>query len=253
MSPQQRIYVTLSPRMRKALELCAILDGSTPASYGAVLLNAALMEEIDRHPALQERWIELEREALLRGSWETLSLPSVVKSDEILSQGKALKSWLLSGSHPKQYEYGVDQEETYQEKASGYLRAKGDEAEGFATLMQTFKAEIYREKRLRFSAVVKAEEVEGMAGLWMRVDDAKSTILGFDNMSNRPIRGTIDWQGYEVVLDVPQESESVAFGILLQGAGQVWINDIQLTEVDLDVPVSSYAESAPTNLDFMAR
>ncbi len=252
MPSQQRVYVTLSPRMRKALELCAALDGSTPAAYGAALLNTALMQEIERHPALQEYWITLEREALLRGSWDTLSLPHPPTSDEPASQMKTLKSWSLSGSHPHQYEYGVDKEETYQGKPGGYLRSKNDEPEGFGTLMQMFKADDYRGKHLRFSAVVKAEVVEGLAGLWMRVDDAKNNILSFDNMMNWPIRGTVDWQPYEIVLDVPQESVSIAFGILLHGSGQVWINDIQFTEAGPDVPISSNADSAstPSNLDF---
>jgi hypothetical protein len=75
MSIQNRIYVTLSPRMRRALELCAALDGSTPASYAAMLLSSALIVEIEKHPALQERWVELEREALLKGSWENIPPP----------------------------------------------------------------------------------------------------------------------------------------------------------------------------------
>ncbi len=84
MGVQNRIYVTLSPRMRRALELCATFDGSTPASYAAMLMTSALTLEIEKHPALQERWVELEREAFLgrknvnistvRGSWYLIQL-----------------------------------------------------------------------------------------------------------------------------------------------------------------------------------
>jgi hypothetical protein len=251
MSGQNRIYVTLSPRMRKALELCAAFDGSTPASYAAMLMSSALASEIEKHPALQERWVELEREALLRGSWDEISLPGISKGDGAESPPRKMKGWLLAGSNPGDYEYGIGAEETYQGKPSGYLRSKAAEAEGFGTLMQTFKAEEYRNKRLRLSAMVKTEGIENWAGLWMRVDGPLHQVLSFDNMQSRPIQGTKDWQPYEIVLDVPQESLDIAFGILLEGPGQALINEIQFTEVSNDVPVTSVEFlDKPTNLDF---
>jgi hypothetical protein len=53
---------------------------------------------------------------------------------------------------------------------------------------------------------------------------------------------------------VPEESQEIAFGILLHGSGQVWINEIQFTEVGKDVPVTSDSSmlDKPTNLDFAA-
>ncbi len=90
--------------------------------------------------------------------------------------------------------------------------------------MQEFKAAAYRNRRMRFAAVIKSAREEIGTGLWMRVDgpeDGKT--LGFDNMLNWPIQGTTDWHTYEVVLDVPQESVYVAFGILLCGRGQAWL------------------------------
>ncbi len=134
-----------------------------------------------------------------------------------------------------------------------YLRSKGPEPEGFGTLMQTFQASAYLNKRLRYSAYVKSEEVENWAGLWMRIDGSQAKMLGFDNMQNRPIKGTLDWQPYEIVLNVPQDSTNIAFGILLEGSGQVWLSDIRFTEVASDVSVTDLTKSypdQPENLDF---
>lgn len=78
-----------------------------------------------------------------------------------------------------------------------------------------FKADSYRGKRMSFSAVVKSADVENWAGLWMRIDGPFERSLGFDNMQNRSIKGTTNWQKYGVVLDVPMESINIAFGILL--------------------------------------
>ncbi len=249
MNMQNRIYVTMSPRMRKALELCASLDGSSSASYAAVLLSNSIAQEIEKSPALRERWLEMEREALLKGNWDTSI--SAQQEWQAHKQDTATRGWMLSGSHAKAYEYGS--EEKAGGKNCGYLRSKDAWSEGFGTLMQVFKATEYSNKRLRYSALVKAEEIEGWAGLWLRVDGPQKQVLAFDNMHTRPIKSTPDWQRYEVVLDVPQESINIAFGILLHGIGQVWISDIQFAGVGSDIPTTGESlPDQPTNLEFIA-
>ena len=92
----------------------------------------------------------------------------------------------------------------------------------------------------------------------MRVDGAKKDeTLAFDNMQDRAIKGTTDWKKYEIVLDVPENSEMVAFGLLLSGKGQVWMDDLQFEVVGKDVPTTgratgaaSQAAKAPLNLNF---
>ena len=88
-----------------------------------------------------------------------------------------------------------------------------------------------------------------------RIDGPHQGSLGFDNMQNRPIKGTTDWRKYEVVLDVPQESVAIALGILLSGKGQAWMREVKLEEVGADVPTTSQEghgelPEKPGNLDF---
>lgn len=247
MNTQNRISVTLSPRMRKALELCADLDGTNPASYAATLLTTAIAQDIEKSPVLRERWLELEREALLTRNWKPYYTPQ--EEQQTHKQNASIRGWILAGSHPELYNHGVEKQDG--EKNSGYLRSKETWSEGFGTLMQTFKANQYRGKRLKYSALVKAEEVEEWAGLWMRVDGSHREVLAFDNMQSRSIKGTSGWQRYEVVLDIPPEALHIAFGILLHGPGQTWIKDIQFTTVTSDVPISAETRSdQPANLDF---
>jgi len=256
MNAQTRIYVTLSPRVRKALELCAALDGSTSASYAANLLSLAVFQDIERSAALREQWSQMEREALEKGSWEgeQFSILEKLQGEPAKKREEtSMKNWFLAGSHKHDYEQGIDADTTFNGKKSAYLRSKGPEPEGFGTLMQTFQASAYLNKRLRYSAYVKSEEVENWAGLWMRIDGSQAKMLGFDNMQNRPIKGTLDWQPYEIVLNVPQDSTNIAFGILLEGSGQVWLSDIRFTEVASDVSVTDLTKSypdQPENLDF---
>lgn len=166
--------------------------------------------------------------------------------------------WFPAGSHPQDYDMGVDLTTTHGGKASGYIKSKAPAPRGFGTLMQQFKADIYRGERLRLSGYAKAEKIENWAGLWVRVDGAKNEMLSFDNMSNRPLKGTTDWGKHEIVLDVPGNSAIVAFGILLQGKGQVWADDLKFEVVSRDVPTTDMKETGegvprqPLNLDFEA-
>jgi hypothetical protein len=69
----------------------------------------------------------------------------------------------------------------------------------------------------------------------MRVDAKYHKVLTFDNMFSRGIKGTNDWKRYEVVLDVPDASETISIGLLLNGAGQVWMDDLKFETVGADV------------------
>ena len=88
----------------------------------------------------------------------------------------------------------------------------------------------------------------------MRVDGKKRKILAFDNMQRRPIRGTTSWTKYSVVLDVAPQSTGIAFGILLAGKGQVWLDDLKFEIVGSDVPttdqLSPKLPKTPQNIGF---
>lgn len=113
-----------------------------------------------------------------------------------------MKQWFKKGSRLDEYEVGVDDSATHNGNRSAFIKSIGAQASGFGTLMQSFQAEKYRNKRVRFAAMVKVDAVQDWAGLWMRVDGPKcNESLAFDNMKERPIAGMTDWQEYEVVLD----------------------------------------------------
>jgi len=57
-------------------------------------------------------------------------------------------------------------------------------------------------------------------------------------MEDRPIKGTHDWTRYEIVLDVAPDAGSMLFGLLLHGAGKVWLDDVTFDVVDTRVPTT---------------
>lgn len=111
----------------------------------------------------------------------------------------------MAGSHPSQYEHALADEETFEGKAVAELRSVVPRTDGFGTLMQTFSAEHFSAQRVRFSGALKCERVENRVGLWMRVDGPERQMLAFDNMAGRPVRGTTDWEHYEVCSTFPMK------------------------------------------------
>lgn len=171
------------------------------------------------------------------------------KDSQSLPQG-----WFAAGSNPENYSFSLDTKTFHSGTACGLLEAKKENPTGFGTLMQNFTGENYRKKRMRFSAFVKTKKVTGWAGLWMKVEGAGHDSLGFDNMEDRPINGTTDWKQYEIILDVPEDSKLIAFGILLKGGGSVWIDDVKFEEA-IDVEVTNMEKAfpkEPVNLNFQS-
>ena len=162
--------------------------------------------------------------------------------NDVLPEG-----WFPAGKSPADYEMGVDSEVFHSGKSSGFIKSLSDNPSGFGTLMQMCQAKEYLEKRVRMNAYIKAENIINWAGMWMRVDGSGRESLGFDNMQQRSIIGSTGWEKYEIVLDVPENSTNLAFGILLDRSGQDWIDDICFEVVGLEVPTTGYSRNGSKN------
>jgi hypothetical protein len=147
--------------------------------------------------------------------------------------------WFVTQSAPNLYDSGVDTSSPCEGTRSAFLRARAETPAGYGTFMQAFGAQDFRGKRLRFSAAVRVKDVDGWAGLWMRVEgtDPKQP-LGFDNMQSRSLAGTMGCKRYDVVLDVPPEATTIMAGLLLSGTGQAWLDGVRFEVVDRTVPVT---------------
>lgn len=104
-------------------------------------------------------------------------------------------------------------------------------------------------------AFLKTENIpdDGMAGLWMRID-GEDGMLKFDNMNDRPVKGTTDWTEYSITLWT-DEAEKIHIGGLMTGTGKMWIDDFRLyvdgkpLDKVKDKKVSKYAAARDTAFD----
>jgi|AGTN01.2.fsa_nt_gi hypothetical protein len=122
--------------------------------------------------------------------------------------------------------------------------------------MSSFEAKDYLNKRIRFSFWLKTEGAQKVTP-WIRVDGPNGwrTNLAYDDFCNRDtIDGSNDWTQYSTVLDVPDTSTQVVYGVTLKGKGKFWLDDLKFDVVTkrvptTDCPCSAYRKK-PGNLSF---
>jgi len=138
------------------------------------------------------------------------------------------QTWDAAGSRPQDYEMGGDPTVSHESANAGFIRSKVSQINGFGTWMTTITPGVYLGKGLKLSAFVKTANATNGAYLWMRVDGAGNQTLSFDNMAGRAIIGTTDWHEYKIILDVPENSTGIFYGIMLIGTGEAWVDGLRL-------------------------
>lgn len=170
-----------------------------------------------------------------------------------VSDGK-IKGWFLAGSDPGSYEIGL---ETNSEKGGNvaYLKSTTNPTNGFGTIMQSFEPLDYLGKKIKLTGNIKAIDIVKWSGMWMRIDglkEGKNETLGFDNMMDRPIKGTKDWKHYEIILEVPKEATYISYGVLIAGTGKVLIESFKFEIIDNEKESTGNLVklTKPTNTNF---
>ena len=167
--------------------------------------------------------------------------------------------WYASGSNPNAYEMGIDPGAGQNGKNAATIRALRPETYGYGRLIQKFASDKYKGKRLKLTGFLRTKNVSEWAGLLMKVEGKsinrvtgkeQNKVLSLDNMYNRFVSGTTHFTKYEIVLDVPDSSSYIMYGLRLTGSGQIWLDQVSFEVVGKDVPVTSSELNEPTNIDF---
>jgi hypothetical protein len=239
------------------MSLDPIILGLISTLLGGGVLGAIINQLFTRGKTrAEEKKTDAEAERIKAETAKVLSELNLKSSSPITKNSrKDPNGWFKAGSDPGDYDTGIDQNEIFRGNPSCYIKSRGS-PRGFGTIMQMFKATSYLGKRVKLTGAAKSENVEQGAGFWMRVDGHAGTgrPLSFDNMQDRPIKGTTGWTKYQIVLDVPEESVHIAFGLLLDGPGHVWMSNVQFESVSLNTPTTDLLATdypdKPINLNF---
>jgi hypothetical protein len=183
------------------------------------------------------------------------------------------KDWLLRGSASKNYELRSDKANAFSGNASVVLRSHDGEVQPNLTgsAVQAVLAAPYVGKRVELTVAMRSASRFGgpTAMAWMYVTDPARVVIAYQLVQMRleTGQGKNEWGRYRVVMDVPWHGEVLAYGFSLQGRGELWADDMHLTAVDPNVPLTgsqnSYqlgviaqaisvdgALANPSNLDF---
>ena len=188
--------------------------------------------------------------------WNTLSAKSVEDGIAPLPNLVLPNGWHVSGTQLQDYHIGINPD-VLGSPATIRTTKPRKSKDAFATLMQSIKADRYRDERVQLTAELRCVDTDGYVTIWMRIDDAHRKVLRFDNLERRkdtrPLTGFTDWSKRSIVLDVPDDAESIHYGFFLKGNGQVSARSFDLKRVGEDMDITSDCGAwlkEPTNLNF---
>ena len=190
------------------------------AGHGTIWIDDVLLEEVDASVPLT--WIDRRPREPAGGDFEA----------------SGMDGWFLSGGARVHYEAALDPTVAHQGRASARLRPRVDRPLGYGTLMQLFRAEEYRGRRLRLTAFLRGSGIGARGDFWARVQSEESPADGPGLGGGRcALSGTFDWRPCRLVFDVPAQGDSIQLGIGLDGPGAIWIDDVRVEPVGRDVPL----------------
>ncbi len=124
------------------------------------------------------------------------------------------------------YHAALVDEKAYAGKRCLVVEGKPNGPVAFGNVMQRIDARPYRGKRIRLRAAVRAGGT-APAALWLRVDRKNGALGFFDNMMDRPITAS-EWRQYEIVGNVDDDAEALAFGMMVIGEGRAWLDAVSI-------------------------
>lgn len=142
---------------------------------------------------------------------------------------KQIVNWGLNDGQ-EEYDLFVDRDLKLNGLPSACIEARVAEPKDYAAIYQDINATDYLAKRLKFTAFVKTSSVRDWAALWVRIKDSLA-VVAFDNMEDRPIKGTNDWKEYSISLNVPADSQEIRIGLMQAGPGKTWFSNCSLSAV----------------------
>lgn len=123
------------------------------------------------------------------------------------------------------------------------LRPSDADAAAIGNVMASSPAGDRAGKRVRLRASLRVAG-DGHAQMWLRVDCPDRQRGAFDNMQDRPVRGS-QWSEAVIELDVAADATKLAFGVLAFGGAAVSIDDVSLTVVGDATPTQPADAAAP--------
>lgn len=153
----------------------------------------------------------------------------VINPGFVAGENSIPKGW-LGREHVNAGHYLFELDTAVYRSAPPSFRLRRVGTEAHATLEQTLRvAPCWRGKTARLSSELKTLGADGAGGgLILQMRDIDNRVLLWNHMNDSRVIGTQDWKRYSIELPIPEGTEDIRIGILLDEQGTLWADDVRL-------------------------
>jgi erythromycin esterase len=137
-------------------------------------------------------------------------------------------AWQISSDSPDSYQKDFDLRVAHSGQSSLSLQSVTAAPGGSARAGQTIRAGGYQGQRVRLTAYIKTQNVAGSAGLVLDVRTGGMQSPPSATQGAKLITGSQEWQQTSIELDVPPNAQTISYGVVLRGAGKLWLDELRL-------------------------
>lgn len=187
----------------------------------------ALWQRLTQIPVMQMLDLETGKAGQFPDHWYGDRSGFVVLDNKVRFTGE--HSARLTGGGPKEFRRlfsEIDLAKEVQPAAKPKVGGKAMEGNGPG------KREAAGEE-VTLQAYLKAEDVTGMAGLFVASISATGKELTFATREFDGVQGRQDWKLQKVTVKVPAGTKTLRFGCVLRGGGTVWVDTFQVVPMIL--------------------
>lgn len=153
-------------------------------------------------------------------------------SFEIDGRGEFPGWEMLEHSRGNSYRFTADVQGAYSAPSSLRINRYGDEDWGLLRQMVPVKPE-WLGRKARVSGMLRTEGVNHFGGaLIVQSRGAGDNILTWNHMPESRVFGNTPWAPAQVEVKIHPQAQLVLVGVLLEGGGTLWADDLKLEIVD---------------------
>ncbi|MEP6766053.1 MAG: hypothetical protein ABJB66_17195, partial [Gemmatimonadaceae bacterium] len=156
--------------------------------------------------------------------------------------------WSIVGQSIPDFDATIDRSVFRSGQASVFLRSRVPEPGGPVALSQPIRANDFRNQRVRFTAWTRAQNIRGNGiYVYVNVNGPSGASIAYEKSAKRLLAIAPNaWIRDTVSVLVPADANMLWFGAVLDGSGELWIDDVSIEKVNEDGNGTAGAQSAST-------
>lgn len=153
--------------------------------------------------------------------------------------------WFKGGTNQDDYTVGIDNTTSRNSNSVYTIKSFVKEARGFGTYVSEMPATRFAGKKLRMTGYVKTNEAKTLGGFLIITDGSfpasdKMKVTNNDDDKKQTIWSP-EWIKTELEVEIPADAINIQYGVLLEGNGQIWFDEISFEIIDkLNVPTEKH-------------